>query len=159
MALYWRPAGASYEKLDQSKVEYIVAEKRKGTKNAIIAETMGISVRYVQKLWAKFKNTPKDKIVFPAKMGRPCRGSPTSAEQSAVLSARAKLNAGVNRVWHHLKKLGHAIPKHVVHAILRDSGDAVEHKRKQKRRKWIRYERKHSNTMRHTDYKQLDDGR
>ena len=33
------------KKLDQSKVEYIVAEKRKGSKNATMAEAMGISVR------------------------------------------------------------------------------------------------------------------
>ena len=43
--------------------------------------------------------------------------------------------------------------------MLRESSEAVEHKKKQKRRKWIRYERKHSNSMWHTDYKQLDDGR
>ena len=36
---------------------------------------------------------------------------------------------------------------------------AAPHKRKQGRRKWVRYERKHSNSMWHTDYKQLDDGR
>ena len=65
----------------------------------------------------------------------------------------------MNRIWHHLKNLGHTTPKYVVHVILIDSGDAVEHKRKQKRRKWIRYERKHSNTMQHTDYKRLDDTR
>lgn len=72
------------KKLDQSKVEYILAEKRKGTKNAVIAENMGISVRYVQKLWARFKNTPKDKIVFPAPMGRPRKRSPTQNEQSVA---------------------------------------------------------------------------
>ena len=65
------------KKLDQSKVEYIVAEKRKGTKNVIIAESMGIAIRYVQRIWAGFKNTPKVKIVFPARMGRPHRSLPT----------------------------------------------------------------------------------
>ena len=64
------------KKSDQSKVEYIVAEKRKGTKNVIIAESMGITIRYVQKLWARFKNTPKGKIMFTARMGRPHRSLP-----------------------------------------------------------------------------------
>lgn len=68
------------KKLDQTKVEYIISEKRKGTKNAVIAETMGISTRYVQKLWARFKNTPKGEIVFPAQMGRP-RKSPTTKNE------------------------------------------------------------------------------
>ena len=51
------------------------------------------------------------------------------------------------------------IPKGVIHTILRESSEAVEHKKKQKRRKWIRYEHKHSNSMWHIDYMQLDDGR
>ena len=120
---------------------------------------MGITVRYVQMLWARFKDTPKDKIVFPAPMGRPRRGPPARSEQSAVLSARRALRSGASRIWGHLRTSGMAVPKGVIHAILRESGDAVEHKRKQGRRKWIRYERKHSNSLWHTDYKQLDDKR
>ena len=147
------------KKLDQSKVEYIAAEKRKGSKNATIAEAMGISVRYVQKLWARFKNTPKDRIVFPANMGRPSRGPPTREEQSAVLSARRLIRAGASRIWDHLRNMGMSIPEGIIHKILRESGDASEHKRKQRRRRWVRYERTHSNSMWHTDYKQLDDGR
>ena len=64
------------KKLDQSKVEYIMAEKRKGTKNQIIAEAMSITVRYVQKLWARFKHVSEGKIVFPARVGRPPGGLP-----------------------------------------------------------------------------------
>ena len=56
--------------------------------NCIIVDAMGITVRYVQMLWARFKGTPKDKIVFPTPMGRPRRGPPARSEQSAVLSAR-----------------------------------------------------------------------
>ena len=159
VASYWRQAGARHEKLDQSKVEYIVAEKRKSTKNHAIAESMGITVRYVQKLWTRFKNTPKDKIMFPAPMGRPRRGAPTRSEQSAVLAARRALKSGASRLWDRIRRSDVVIPKGVVHAILRESGDAVPHKRKQGRRKWIRYERKHTNSMWRTDYKQLDDGR
>ena len=64
------------KKPDQSKVEYTVAEKRKGTKNQTVAEAMNVTVRYVQKLWARFKHVPEGKIVFPARMGRPPRGLP-----------------------------------------------------------------------------------
>ena len=79
------------KKLDQPKVEYIIAEKRKGTKNAYIAKTMHIIVRYVQKLWARFKNTPKDMIVFPAPMGRPRRSPP--APKRAVICANGPTQA------------------------------------------------------------------
>ena len=97
------------KKLDQSKVECIVEEKRKGTKNAIIAETMNISIIYVQKLWARFKNTPKGMIVFPAPMGRPRRSLPTRNEQSAVLWTRRKISGGANRIWSNLKNVGISI--------------------------------------------------
>ena len=76
-----------------------------------------------------------------------------------MLAARCALKSGAGLIWDHLKRSGTAVPKGVVHAILREYGEAVEHKRKQARRKWIRYERKYANSMRHTDYKQLDDGR
>ena len=159
----WRHIGGRrvrvMKKLDQSKVEYIVAEKRKGTKNRIIAESMGITIRYVQMLWARFKNTPQGSIVFPAPMGRPPRGPPTRREMSVVLAARRWLKYGAVKIWEHLKKREMTVPKHVIHRILRESGEAEMHKNKRRRRKWVRYERKHSNSMWHTDYKQLPDGR
>ena len=42
---------------------------------------------------------------------------------------------------------------------MKDAGFADTQPKKSRRRKWIRYEREHSNSMWHTDYKQLDDGR
>ena len=40
-----------------------------------------------------------------------------------------------------------------------ENGLASKERKKKQRRKWVRYERTYSNSMRHTDYKQLDDGR
>ena len=57
-----------------------MAEKRKGTKNQIIADAMNVTVRYVQKLWARFKHVPEGNIVFPARTGRPPGGPPTRSE-------------------------------------------------------------------------------
>ena len=42
---------------------------------------------------------------------------------------------------------------------MRDEDLASEQPKKSKRRKWIRFERTYSNSMWHTDYKQLDNGR
>ena len=39
-------------KLDKSKVQWIINEKQKGNSNRIIAETVGISTRWVKKLWS-----------------------------------------------------------------------------------------------------------
>ena len=43
--------------------------------------------------------------------------------------------------------------------VLRDEDLAARQPNKSKRRKWIRFERTYSNSMWHTDYKLLDDGR
>ena len=51
------------------------------------------------------------------------------------------------------------IPHNTIHRMLVSNGLASEEKEKKRRRRWIRYEREHSNSMWHTDYKQLDDGR
>ena len=118
------------KKLDQSKVEYIAAEKRKGSKNATIAGTVGISVGCVQRLRAGFKNAPKDRMVFPADTGRPLRGPPAREGQSAVLSARRLIGAGASRIWDRSRNRGASIPRGVLHKILREPGDAAEHKRK-----------------------------
>ena len=58
-----------------------------------------------------------------------------------------------------IRRSGTLVPKGVVHAILPEYGEAVEHKRKQARRKWIRHGRICANSMWRTDYKRLDDGR
>ena len=43
--------------------------------------------------------------------------------------------------------------------MLMDEDLASENPKKSRRRKWVRFERTHSNSMWHTDYKLLDDGR
>jgi len=51
------------------------------------------------------------------------------------------------------------IPHNTIHKILKESGIAESHPQKSKRRNWVRFERTYSNSMWHTDYKQLADGR
>ena len=90
-------------------------------------------------------------------MGRPRRGTPTGSEQSAVLTARRALKSGATRIWDRLKRSDMTIPKAWYTPYC--GNQAARHKRKQERRKWVRYERKHGNSMWHTDYKQPDDKR
>ena len=75
-----------------------MAEKRKGTENNTITESMNIIARYVQKLWIRFKNVPKGKIGFPARMAKPLRGHPTRRKRSAVLNIRCTPKFGVSRI-------------------------------------------------------------
>ena len=85
-------------KLDESKVRWILAQKRKETANSRIAETMGISVRWVKKLCARYGSTSLEKIVYPLSMGRPKDRMPGRREHSAVLTARRENHVGAVRL-------------------------------------------------------------
>ena len=60
------------KKLDESKVRWIISQKRKGATNAYMAETMNISVRWVKMLCARYRNVEIDRIAYPVPMGRLC---------------------------------------------------------------------------------------
>ena len=53
---------------------------------------------------------------------------------------------------------GMNIPNGTIHSMLRDEGMAEAHPKKNRRRKWVRYERRYSNSMWHTDWKQIRGG-
>ena len=74
------------KKLDESKVRWIIAQKRKGATTNRVAQTMDVSTRWIKKLWARYKHTDADKILYPARIGRPENGLPGRREHSAVLS-------------------------------------------------------------------------
>ena len=146
------------KKLNPSKVEWIVREKRKNTRNKEIAEKMGISVRWVQKLWRRYKDEAE--ITYPIPLGRPRRCAPGRQEHSAVLAAASSEAHGAVALERIMKSLrGIHIPHNALHRILKDADFAKTQPKKGQRRKWIRYERTYSNSMWHTNYKQLDDGR
>ena len=161
----WRHIGRRrirvVRKLDESKVKWIILQKKAGkTTNRQIADTMGISEIWVKKLWARYKGVEPDRIVYPASMGRPENGLPGRREHSAVLSAHCRHRQGAVRTERLIEgEEGIHIPHNAVHGIMRDNGLSVRQPKKSKRRKWIRFERTYSNSMWHTDYKQLDDGR
>ena len=51
------------------------------------------------------------------------------------------------------------IPRDVIHKIILCDGHAREEPNKKKQRKYVRYERKHGNTLWHPDYALLSDER
>ena len=161
----WRFKGGSrvrvLSKLDVSQVRWIVREKAKGEMtNGAIAEAMHVSVRTVQYLWARFRYTRPDDIVYPARTGRPQDDLPGRREHGAVVGLHAQCRTGAARLEGCIeRKSGLHIPHNTIHDILKDDNLAVTQPKKSKRRKWIRWERSHSNMMWHTDFKQLKDGR
>ncbi len=112
-------------KLDESQVDWILREKRKLTSNKEIVETMGISVRWVQLLWARYKNA--NNVQYPYAMGRPIIGLPGRREHSAVLSVRATNHLAAKRIEDIIEnQTGIHIPHNTIHKILLENDMAKE---------------------------------
>ena len=144
------------QKLDPVKISWIIRQKENGAKNADVAHSMNISTRWVQKLYSQYRNS--ENIPVLGKPGR-LKRIITEEMREAAESAFEKFKCSAVFLEKILDADGIHIPHNTIHQILRSKGLAEVQPKKRKRRKWIRFERTYSNSMWHTDWKQLDDGR
>ena len=147
-------------KLDESKVRYILRKSRNGVNTSKIAEEMNVSARWNRKLCVRHRNVELKDVKYPMRMGQPSGGMPGRREHSAILTYRqaAYLGAtGLEKVMENAT--GIHIPHNTIHDVLKDEKMANIESKKSRKRKWVRYERTYSNSMWHTDYKMLSDGR
>jgi putative transposase len=143
-----------YVKLDPVKVEWIIRQKEKGAKNSAIAGSMKISVRRVQELYSSYKKTAK--IPELKKPGRRCVET-TEVERKMIVEAHEKHRAGAVILERIIDVIyGTHIPHNRIHRAMKSMGIARDEPRKQVRKKWIRYERKYSNSLWHTDWKLIE---
>ena len=149
------------DKLDEDQVKWIVQTNRNGTMhNKDIARIMHVSVRWVQKLCKRYSNVSISEIKYPEPMGRPIDGLPGRREHSMVLSGYEENRRSAVRLEKIIKKhSGIHISHRTIHKILKDEELAENQPKKAKQRKWVRYERRYSNSMWHTDYKKLHNGK
>ena len=148
-------------KLDEEQVRWMMRQKANGQMgNAEIAESMGVSDRWVRKLWSRYRFTRPEDIAWPPQMGRPVEGLPGRREHSAVLSCCSQGRRMAVRLETMVERsIGIHISHHIIHDILKDEELAENQPAKARQRKWVRYERRYSNSLWHTDYKQLPDGK
>ncbi len=144
------------QKLDPIQISWIIKSKEGGAKNANVASSMKISVRWVQKLYSRYRKTGTVPI-----LGKPGRPKRTITEEmvQTVQSTFEKFRCSAVLLEKIIDTAGARMPHNTIHKIMRDEGLAEAQPKKMRRRKWIRYERTYSNSMWHTDWKQLDDGR
>jgi len=139
------------KKLNQKKIRWIVKEMKKGDRSAYrIAKIMHISPRWVRELYRVHQETGQ--YVFPKKPGRKPR-LVSDEEINLILETREKHPiSGALALEKILDSKGIHIPHNRIHRILKEEGLAREEPRKQRRRKWIRYERRYSNSLWHADW-------
>ena len=144
-------------KLDPVKVQYVIRQKETGRSTKEVAQEMKVSGRWVQKLYARYLRNGEAPVL--GKPGRP-RVEVTDAMRKMVSECFEQYRIGAVGIEKALELRGIHMPHNTIHRIMRDDGAmAARQPKKSRRRSWVRYERTYSNSMWHTDYKLLDDGR
>jgi putative transposase len=144
-------------KLNQRKVRWIIREMEKGEMSVYsIAKLQGITPRWARELHKCYHETGK--YPYPKRPGRPPR--PISEnDRTRVLAMKERHPiSGALTLEKLLDRDGDHIPHNRIHKILKEEGLAKNEPRKQKRRKWVRYQRKHSNSLWHTDWFETGNG-
>ena len=139
------------KKLNQKKIRWIVREMKKGDRSVYrIAKIMHTSPRWVRELYRVHQETGQ--YLFPKKPGRKPR-LVSNEERNIILEAREEHPiSGALALEKILDAQGIHIPHNRIHRILKEEGLAVDEPSKQRRRKWIRYERRYSNSLWHADW-------
>jgi putative transposase len=124
--------------------------------NATIAGVYSITTRRLQQLWAQYRSTGQTQIPTLHRPGRPKRPPDPEEEQLILKTYQDHRVCAV--VLEHLiqREHGRRIPHNRIHTVLVQHGYAKKNPRKQRRRRWVRYERKHSMSLWHMDWFQID---
>ena len=128
----------------------------KGRRVSAVAAELGVTPRRIRRLRAEFREAGS--VHFPRPPGRPAL-QPPSQEVQLVLDAYRLEKVGVLRTAISLRRAGHDISYQRVCRIMKENGLVVLSEVKSRKRKWVRYERKHSNSMWHIDWHTMKDPR
>jgi len=137
------------KKLNKRKIRWIVREVRKRDIGLYtIAKVQNITPQHALYVHKKYKGC-KDPILF--RCGRKPKEI-TDEERNIVIEAYNEIRASAVMLEQYLEEKGIHIGHNRIHRILLQAKLAKEERRKKYRRKWVRYERKHSNSLWHTDW-------
>ena len=150
------------KKLNLRQLRWIVREMRKKELSCYrIAKQQGVTPRYARKLRKRYEDLPYYLIekIHLNKCGRKPKQI-DDKERKIVLEFydRTPICAVKMEKYYELLKLPR-IPHNRIQRILCEAGLVNHIGKTVKRKNWIRYERKHSNSMWHTDFTEDDEGK
>jgi len=137
-------------KLNFKKRVWIVKQVLKGKSYSYVALTQKISKPAVFKIIEKYKQYGWDGLK-DHKTGRPETQLNKNAE-IIILDLRKRFGYGACRIEYLLKKKGFAISHRQIEKLLLRNGLVKHNIKKQRPRKWVRYELPNPNDMWHTDW-------
>jgi putative transposase len=137
-------------KLTFKKRVWIVKQFQKGVSVSRIALAQDINRRTIYKIINKFKEFGWD-CLKDHKTGRPETVLNPNAV-TVILDLRKKYKYGACHIEQIFKRKGFAISHRQIEKVLVRNGLVTQNPKKQKSRKWVRYELPHPNDMWHTDW-------
>ena len=137
-------------KLNQQKIRWIIKEVDKEERSTYrIAKTMNITPQWARELHRSFHTLHQ--YPYPKKPGR--KPKPISEEEKRIVLEIRKQHP-LNAVT--LEKILNEQEIHIghnrIHQILKEEKLVKDEPHKQRRRKWVRYERRYSNSLWHADW-------
>jgi len=144
-------------KLSNKKIQRMIKMKLMEEPNEQIARHFGITTRRVQQIFKIYwKTGSSPKLQKPGKK----RTEPSEDEMRIVQEAYRHLHCGARMLEKYIERKHQIhISHNKIHRILMSSGYAKEEQAKKKQRKWVRYERKHSLSLLHTDWYECSCGK
>jgi len=137
-------------KLTQQKIRWIIKEVDNAERTTYrIAKTMNITPQWTRELHRQYHATSQ--YPYPKKSGRKPR-SITEEEKKTVLEIRKQHPLNAVTLEKILNEQGTHIGRNRIHQILKEEGLVKDEPHKQRRRKWVRYERRYSNSLWHADW-------
>lgn len=141
------------KKLNARKIRWICREMEKRERSVCwIAKIQKITPRHTRRVYERYKGIKKPVLL-------PCGRKPvpiTQEEVEAIMSVRKEYPVGAVGLEKLLDSLGRHIPHNRIHKVLKEYKLANTEPKKQRRKKWVRYERRHSNSLWHADWFERD---
>lgn len=137
------------KKLNRRKIKWIVKEVENRKMGVYtIARIQDITQQHARYVHKKYRYV-KEPILL--KSGRKPKEI-ANEERSLVIKTYKEYLVGATMIEQILDERGIHIPHNKIHKILLEEGLAQQDKNKKKRRRWVRYERKHSLSLVHGDW-------
>lgn len=142
--------------LTKRKLWWILGEAKRGELSTYqIAKQQNVSPRWVRKLMQRYGAIPVSRIKTGI-CGRPAKPI-AEGDRKAVLGIYAKTPMCAVKIEKFRSLMGaRHIPHNRIHRILLEAGKVKVLDKKIRRKKWVRYERGHSNSLWHTDFCEIE---
>ncbi len=140
-------------KLNNKKIKYIINQKNKGESSSKLAKIYNVSTRYINKIYYNYNTLGKDTLY------RTGRKEKDIIEYEDIIINIRNNNplSGPLSIEKYLLNKGIKISHNIIYKVLLKKNMVNEDINKKNQRKYIKYERKHSNSLWHMDWTKYND--